>query len=37
MDPEDVLVLGFYGPFFDQEDGLPLETDSVLLKKELPP
>ena len=36
-DPEDILILGFYGPFFDQEDGLPIESDSVLLTKELPP
>ena len=22
--PEETLMIGFYGPFFDKEDGLPL-------------
>ena len=35
--PEETLVISFYGPFFDQEDGLPLETDNIKLQQKIPP
>ena len=30
-------MVSFYGPFFDKEDGLPIETDKIHLEKKIPP
>ena len=35
--PEDTLLISFYGPFFDKEDGLPIDTDKIHLSKQIPP
>ena len=35
--PEDVLVILFNGPIFDQEDGLEMEIDFRELRREIPP
>ena len=35
--PEDVLVIKFNGPFFDQQDGVEIETDFKVIRQVLPP
>ena len=35
--PEDVLKLSFWGPYFDQQDGLPLEFEDIIIYKPIPP
>lgn len=35
--PEDKLVISFNGPFFDQEDGLPISMGDRVIQKEIPP
>ena len=35
--PEDFLQLSFYGPFFDEVDGLPLDTDNIVITSSIPP
>lgn len=35
--PEDTITVTFNGPFFDKEDGLPLEKTNIKLTKVLPP
>lgn len=35
--PEDVLVIKFNGPIFDQEDGIELEEELKEIRKVIPP
>lgn len=35
--PEDILKLSFWGPFFDAVDGLPLDVSNIVIEAPLPP
>lgn len=35
--PEDVLVVTFWGPIFDQQDGLEIPRDKRVIRRAIPP
>ena len=32
-----MLKISFWGPFFSKEDGLPLDTSTIIIRKPIPP
>ena len=35
--PEDVLVVTFWGPFYDKQDGLEIELETKTVRTAIPP
>ena len=35
--PEDMLRISFWGPFFSKEDGQPLDSSTIIIRKPIPP
>ena len=35
--PEDILVVTFWGPFFDKQDGLEVDLETRTIRQAIPP